>query len=127
AGTRASSAAGRAGEPAKALALVDRRCAGGYFWGNPFRRRICAPRKNIRGGHMMEPRLQSQLGALELKLRRARLLRRLALCWTIAMAFSALLFLIAGVAGLDTRRFWLAPLAVGALGAAIVWMRWRRE
>ncbi|HEY5042189.1 MAG TPA: hypothetical protein VIK53_09315, partial [Verrucomicrobiae bacterium] len=66
---------------------------------------------------MMERRLQNLLGAMESTLRRARLRRRLALCWTAMAVALLLLVVVHGFTGWDTRLVWWLVLAVG-LGAA---------
>src|SRR5450755_2652079 len=76
---------------------------------------------------MMESRLQQQLGAMESMLRRARLRRRLAVCWG-AMAVSALLlFLIHGFTGWDTRLVWWIVFIGGLLTAYFIWRREQRR
>ena len=76
---------------------------------------------------MMEPRLQHQLGAMESMLRRARLRRRLALCWA-AMAVGALvLFLVHGFTGWNTRLAWWLVLVCGLGVAYVIWRRERRR
>jgi hypothetical protein len=72
----------------------------------------------------MESRLQQQLGAMESMLRRARLRRRLAVCWATMAACALLLFLIHGFTGWDTRLVWWI-FFIGGLGAA--YFIWQRE
>ena len=74
----------------------------------------------------MECRLQTQLGALEAMLRRARLWRRLAFCWAATAVAELLLFLIYGITGWDTRLLWWLVLIGGLTAAGIVWRRERR-
>ena len=70
---------------------------------------------------MMDPRLHNQLGELESALRRARLLRRLTLCWLAAAALCILLLLIHGFTGWNSRLIWALPLSAGAVAALLVW------
>jgi hypothetical protein len=76
---------------------------------------------------MMEPRLQRKLGELESALRRARLWRRLALCWLAGTAFCVLLFLVCEFVGWNSRLAWVLPLAAGLGAALIVWINERRR
>ena len=76
---------------------------------------------------MMESRLQHQLGAMESLLRRARLRRRLAVCWAAMAAGALSLFLIHGFTGWNTRTAWWLVFAGGFLAAFIVWQRERRR
>ena len=70
---------------------------------------------------MMESRLQQQLGVMESMLRRARLRRRLAVCWAAMAVGALLLFLIHGFTGWDTRLVWWIVF-IGGLGAAyFIW------
>ncbi|HEX4265380.1 MAG TPA: hypothetical protein VH597_13665 [Verrucomicrobiae bacterium] len=71
---------------------------------------------------MMEPRLQRKLGELESALRRARLWRRLALCWLAAAAFCVLLVLFHEFTGWNSRLIWALPLAAGVVAALMVWI-----
>src|ERR1044071_7979275 len=71
---------------------------------------------------MMEPRLRNQLGELESALRRARLWRRLALCWLGAAAIYILLFLVHKLTGWNSRLIWALPLLGGGSVATIFWM-----
>jgi hypothetical protein len=73
---------------------------------------------------MMESRLQQLLGAMESMLRRARLRRRLAVCWAAMAVGALLLFLIHGFTGWDTRLVWWI-IFIGGLGAA--YFIWQRE
>jgi len=68
----------------------------------------------------MEPRLQKQLGRLELALRQARLWRRLALCWLAAMALCIVLFLVRGFTGWNSPLIWTLPLGAAAVGAVLI-------
>jgi hypothetical protein len=69
---------------------------------------------------MMDPRLQSQLGRLESSIRRAKLWRRLAICWLAATALCVLLWVIHAVTGWNSSLIWVAPLAVGVLAAVVI-------
>jgi hypothetical protein len=72
---------------------------------------------------MMERRLQQHLGAMESMLRRARLRRRLAVCWAAMAVAALLLFLIHGFTGWDTRLEWWI-IFIGGFGAAyFIWLR----
>ena len=75
----------------------------------------------------MEPRLQRKLGELESALRRARLWRRLALCWLAGVALCIFLFLVHEFTGWNSRLIWILPLVAGAGSAGIVWARERRR
>jgi hypothetical protein len=76
---------------------------------------------------MMESRLQLQLGALEVMLRRARLWRQLTFCWAATGGAELLLFLIHRFTGWNTRLLWWLVL-VGGLGAAyFLWRRARQQ
>jgi hypothetical protein len=72
---------------------------------------------------MMESRLQQQLGAMESLLRRARLRRRLAVCWAVMAVGALLLFLIHGFTGWDTRLVWWIVFIGGLLAAYFIWRR----
>src|SRR5476651_693006 len=61
---------------------------------------------------------------MESMLRRARLRRRLAVCWAAMAVGALLLFLIHGFTGWDTRLVWWIVF-IGGLGAA--YFIWRRE
>ena len=69
---------------------------------------------------MMERRLQNQLGAMESLVRRARLRRRLAFCWSAMAVAAILLFVIHGVTGWNTRPAWWLVLIGGLLAAVVV-------
>jgi hypothetical protein len=69
---------------------------------------------------MMDPRLQSQLGRLESAVRRAKLWRRLAVCWLAATALCILLFAIHRATGWNSSLVWALPLIIGAVAAVIV-------
>ena len=73
---------------------------------------------------MMESRLQQQLGAMASLLRRARLRRRLAVCWAVMAVAALLLFLIHGFTGWDTRPAWWI-IFIGGFGTA--YFIWQRE
>jgi hypothetical protein len=75
----------------------------------------------------MEPRLHKKLGKLESDLRRARLWRRLALCWLAAAAFCVLLFLFHEFTGWNSRLLWALPLVAGMGAAIILWTNERRR
>jgi hypothetical protein len=76
---------------------------------------------------MMESRLQHQLGAMESMLRRARLRRRLAVCWTVMAVGALLLFLIHGFTGWDTRLVWWIVFISGLGTAYFIWRREQRR
>jgi hypothetical protein len=69
---------------------------------------------------MMDPRLEKQLGRLESAERRAKLWRRLALCWLVATAFCILLLVLHRAAGWNAHLVWTLPLALGAVCALVV-------
>jgi hypothetical protein len=73
---------------------------------------------------MMESRLQNQLGALELRLRRTRLWRRLAFCWAATAGAELALFLFRSFTSWNTRPLsWLALIG----GLTVAWILWQRE
>jgi len=73
---------------------------------------------------MMERRLQNQFGALEARLRRTRLWRRMTFCWLAAAGAELALVVVRGSTGWHTQPVaWLVLLA--ALLVAVV--LWRRE
>jgi hypothetical protein len=76
---------------------------------------------------MMESRLQQQLGAMESMLRRARLRRRLAVCWTVMAVGALLLFLIHCFTGWDTRLVWWIVFISGLGTAYFIWRREQRR
>jgi hypothetical protein len=69
---------------------------------------------------MMEPRLQKQLGGLESALRRARLWRRLAVCWLAATALCVMLLVVHRTTPWNSHLVWALPLAVGGIAAVFV-------
>lgn len=75
---------------------------------------------------MMESRLQNQLGVLELKLRRARLWRRLRFCWAVIAVAALLLLLLRGVTGWNIQLLWWLVLTSGLTAAGMVWRRERQ-
>ena len=76
---------------------------------------------------MMERRLQQHLGAMESMLRRARLRRRLAVCWAAMAAGALLFFLIHGFTGWDTRLVWWIIFIGGLCAAYFIWQREQRR
>jgi len=76
---------------------------------------------------MMESRLQQQLAAFEAVLRRARLWRQLALCWSATGGTALLLFLTSRFTGWNTRPLWWLVLAGGLGTAYVLWRRERRQ
>ena len=71
----------------------------------------------------MEPRLQNQLGALEFKLRRARLWRQLMFCWMSVASAELFLVFIRSFTSLDTRPLWCLVLISGLVAALVIWRR----
>jgi hypothetical protein len=75
---------------------------------------------------MMERRLRSRLGGLELKFRQALLWRRLTICWLVALGFALALLVIRSLAGWTSPGFWFALLAGGIIAAGFVRSKWKR-
>lgn len=76
---------------------------------------------------MMEPRLQRKLGELEAALRRARLWRRLALCWLAATVLCFLLFCLHELAGWNSPWIGVLPLLAGSIAAIFIWRKEHRR
>jgi hypothetical protein len=76
---------------------------------------------------MMEPRLKDQFAPLERRLRRARLWRKLAVCWGAAAAAGILVLLCQGFLGSSSRLFGVLTLAGAAVAAGILWKRESRR
>lgn len=74
---------------------------------------------------MMEPRLESELAALDRLLRRAQLWRAMTAVWVAVAAFGILLLLFRSVAGWDRPGEWIIPPVTGLIAAAVVWRRHR--
>jgi hypothetical protein len=68
----------------------------------------------------MDPRLQKQLGRLESAVRRAKLWRRLTVCWLAATALCILLWVLHRAAGWSAHLVWTLPLSLGALSTLII-------
>ena len=68
---------------------------------------------------MMESRLQNLFGALESRLRRTRLLRRLTICWAVAAAVGLLLLVAHWIADWGLVRLWPLLALATAIAAAI--------
>jgi hypothetical protein len=73
---------------------------------------------------MMEPRLQTRFDALEELQRRARFFRALAACWALAAAVGLAILVVQGLFGRALlRQIWILPPGLGALLAAVVYLR----
>ncbi|HZV33204.1 MAG TPA: hypothetical protein VFB72_01405 [Verrucomicrobiae bacterium] len=71
----------------------------------------------------MEARLQNEIAALELALRRTRFWRELTVGWLIAIAFAILLLLVRALTGWASPVQRLLPLFVGLGAFVFVWFR----
>ncbi|HEY3861467.1 MAG TPA: hypothetical protein VGO59_06210 [Verrucomicrobiae bacterium] len=71
----------------------------------------------------MEPRLQIELAAAELALRRTRLWRELALGWLGAGVFAILCLAVQGASGWTSPALWIVPLLGGLAATAVVLRR----
>jgi hypothetical protein len=72
---------------------------------------------------MIESRLLNRLTALDSMRQRARLWRRLAVCWAATAAAGLLLFLVRAAAGIDVRPAWWLVILCGAVAAIVIWIR----
>jgi hypothetical protein len=71
----------------------------------------------------MEPRLQNEIGALDLALRWTQFWRELTKCWLAAAGLTILLLLVRVLIGWTSPIQWLLPLFVGLVAMIFVWQR----
>jgi hypothetical protein len=76
---------------------------------------------------MMEPRLNIELAAAELTLRRARLWRDLTVCWLVVGAVEVVSLILQGFSGWTLPGLWIVQLVAGIIATVVVVRRHDRR